>query len=152
MCIRDSACAGLGFTVNPNLAPGLIPYDLTRGGTLFHFRDSGKVNEFAFYGQDSFTVGRFTFNYGLRVDQYNGLSEKTGIEPRGGVSYLLKQTGTVLRAGYSHTMETPYNENLLLSSASGVGGLATNAVSYTHLDVYKRQVLRSSATGNCAST
>jgi len=123
---NPDACAGLGFTVNPNLAPGLIPYDLTRGGTLFHFRDSGKVNEFAFYGQDSFTVGRFTFNYGLRVDQYNGLSEKTGIEPRGGVSYLLKQTGTVLRAGYSHTMETPYNENLLLSSASGVGGLATN--------------------------
>jgi hypothetical protein len=70
-----------------------VPYDLTRGGTLFHFRDTGKVNEFAFYGQDSFTVGRFTFNYGLRLDQYNGLSEKTGIEPRGGASYLLKQTG-----------------------------------------------------------
>jgi len=123
---NPSACSGLGLAVNPNLAPGLIPYDLTRGGTLFHFRDSGKINEFGFYGQDSFTVGRFTFNYGIRVDQYNGLSEKTGIEPRGGVSYLLKQTGTVLRAGYSHTMETPYNENLLLSSASGVGGLATN--------------------------
>jgi hypothetical protein len=123
---NPDVCAGLGFSVNPSLAPGLIPYDLTRGGTLFHFRDSGKVNEFGFYGQDSFTVGRFTFNYGVRLDQYNGLSEKTGIEPRGGASYLLKQTGTVLRAGYSHTMETPYNENLLLSSASGVGGLATN--------------------------
>jgi hypothetical protein len=70
--------------------------------------------------------GHLTFNGGLRIDQYNGLSEKTGIEPRGGASYLLKKTGTVLRAGYSHTMETPYNENLLLSSASGVGGLATN--------------------------
>ena len=114
------------MTANPNLAPGLVPFDLTRGGSLFHFRDTGKVNEFAFYGQDSVTLGHFTFNYGLRIDQYNGLSEKTGIEPRGGASYLLKKTGTVLRLGYSHTMETPYNENLLLSSASGVGGLATN--------------------------
>ncbi|HUB77632.1 MAG TPA: TonB-dependent receptor [Bryobacteraceae bacterium] len=123
---NPGACAGLGLSVNPNLAPGLVPYDLTRGGSLFHFRDSGKINEYAFYTQDSFTAGNFTFNYGLRVDQYNGLSEKTGIEPRGGISYLLKHTGTVLRLGYSHTMETPYNENLLLSSASGVGGLATN--------------------------
>ncbi len=123
---NPDACAGLGLTVNPNLAPGLVPYDLTRGGALFHFRDTGKINQFAFYGQDSFTLGHLTFNYGLRVDQYNGLTEKTGIEPRGGASYLLKKTGTVLRAGYSHTMETPYNENLLLSSASGVGGLATN--------------------------
>jgi len=121
-----NACAGLGFTANPNLSPGLVPYDLTRGGSLFHFRDTGKINQFAFYGQDSITLGHLTFNYGLRVDQYNGLSEKTGIEPRGGLSYMLKATGTVLRAGYSHTMETPYNENLLLSSASGVGGLATN--------------------------
>ena len=124
--IDPSTCAGLGLTANPSLAPGLVPYDLTRGGTLFHFRDTGKINQFAFYGQDSMTLGHFTFNYGLRIDQYNGLSEKTGIEPRGGLSFLVKKTGTVLRMGYSHTMETPYNENLLLSSASGVGGLATN--------------------------
>ena len=52
--------------------------------------------------------------------------EKTGIEPRFGGSYLIKKTGTVLRGSYSRTMETPYNENLLLSSASGVGGLASN--------------------------
>jgi hypothetical protein len=123
---NPDACAGLGLAANPNLAPGLVPYDLTRGGILFHFRDTGKINQFAFYGQDSITLGHFTFNYGLRIDQYNGLSEKTGIEPRGGLSFLVKKTGTVLRLGYSHTMETPYNENLLLSSASGVGGLATN--------------------------
>jgi hypothetical protein len=30
----------------------------------------------------------------------------------------------VLRAAYARTLETPFNENLLLSSASGVGGLS----------------------------
>ena len=33
----------------------------------------------------------------------------------------------MLRASYSRTFETPYNENLILSSATGVGGLAANA-------------------------
>ena len=124
--LNPSACASLGLTANPNISPGLVPYDLTRGGSLFHFRDTGKVNEFAFYGQDSVTLGHLTLNGGLRVDQYNGLSEATGVEPRAGAAYLLKKTGTVLRAAFAHTMETPYNENLLLSSASGVGGLAAN--------------------------
>jgi hypothetical protein len=38
----------------------------------------------------------------------------------------LKKTSTVLRAAYSRTFETPYNENLLLSSSTGAGGLAQN--------------------------
>ena len=33
----------------------------------------------------------------------------------------------MVRASYSRTFETPYNENLVLSSATGVGGLAANA-------------------------
>jgi hypothetical protein len=40
------------------------------------------------------------------------------------LSYLVNSTGTVLRAAYSRTFETPFNENLLLSSATGSGGLA----------------------------
>jgi hypothetical protein len=124
--VNPSACPGLGLTVNPNLAPGLVPYDLTRGGSLFRFRDTGKINQFAFYAQDSITLGNFTLNGGLRIDQYNGLSKATGKEPRVGGAYMIKKTGTVLRAAYAHTLETPYNENLLLSSASGVGGLASN--------------------------
>src|SRR5262249_16010666 len=43
-----------------------------------------------------------------------------------GVAYNLKKTGTVLRAAYARTFETPFNENLLLSSATGSGGLAQN--------------------------
>ena len=106
--------------------PGLVPYDLTRGGSLFHFNDTGNVNQAAFYAQDSITLGRLTLNGGLRVDRYDGISQATSAEPRIGASYQIKATGTVLRGSFSHTLETPYNENLLLSSASGVGGLASN--------------------------
>ena len=49
-----------------------------------------------------------------------------GAEPRAGIAYNIKKTGTVLRAAYARTFETPFNENLLLSSATGAGGLAQN--------------------------
>ncbi len=124
--INPDACAGAGLTPNPGLLPGLVPYDLTRGGSLFHFNDAGNVNQAAFYAQDAMTFGRLTLNAGLRVDRYDGVTEATAAEPRFGVSYQIKATGTVVRGSVSHTMETPYNENLLLSSASGVGGLASN--------------------------
>jgi hypothetical protein len=123
---NPGGCAAVGLTANPNLAAGLVPYDLTRGGSMFRFRDTGKVNQYAVYVQDSVTLGNWSLNGGLRLDQYNGLSSATGIEPRIGASYQIKKTGTVLRASFGRTFETPYNENLLLSSASGVGGLANN--------------------------
>ena len=37
-------------------------------------------------------------------------------EPRLGGSYNIKKTNTVLRASYARTMETPFNENLVLAS------------------------------------
>jgi hypothetical protein len=106
--------------------PGLIPYDLSAGGTPFQFTGKTNVNEYAFYIQDTITLGHFTFTPGLRIDRYNGLSQATAAEPRLGASYLLKGTGTVFRAAYSRSLETPYNENLILSSSTGAGGLATN--------------------------
>lgn len=106
--------------------PGLIPYDLTRGGKPLQFNAAGNVNQLAAYVQDSITIGAWVVNGGLRIDRYSGPSSATGVQPRIGVSYHIKPTGTVLRASYARTMETPYNENLLLSSVSGEGGLASN--------------------------
>jgi len=40
-----------------------------------------------------------------------------------GASYLVKGTNTVLRVGYGKLFLTPYNENLIVSSSTGVGGL-----------------------------
>ena len=121
---------GMGITdpnfVDPAQEPGLLAYDLTRGGSLFRFQGRTNINEYALYAQDNITLGHLTLAMGFRFDQYHGLSEGTGLEPRVGASYLLKATGTVLRAAYSRTFETPYNENLILSSVTGAGGLATN--------------------------
>lgn len=117
----------MGYTVNPNLSPGLIPYDLSRGGTLFNFRGAADINEEAVYAQDQITIKNLTLNPGLRFDNYDGLSTDHLLEPRFGASYLFKRTGTVIRASYDRTMETPYNENLILSSTTGGGGLASNA-------------------------
>lgn len=120
-------CSGLGYTANPDVQVGLIPYDLTRGGSLFQFNDRGHVNQYAFYGQDTITLGNLTVNAGLRFDQYNGPSSGNLVQPRAGISYLVKRTNTVLRFGYARTFETPFNENLLLSSVTGAGGLGNNA-------------------------
>jgi hypothetical protein len=104
---------------NPNFNPALLPLDLTRGGSRFRFAGTGNVNEYAGYVQDAVTVKSLTLNLGLRVDRYNafGTIKATQAEPRTGLSYLIHRTGTVLRAGFAHTLETPYNENLLVATA-----------------------------------
>jgi hypothetical protein len=121
----DCSAANPSSMPNPNLLPGIVPYDLTRGGSPFNFHATHNVNEYAFYLQDTITLGHLTINAGFRDDQYNGLSSANGVQPRLGLSYLLP-TNTVLRVSYARTFETPFNENLLLSSAAGSGGLAEN--------------------------
>jgi hypothetical protein len=123
---NPAACAGLGYVANPSLSPGLVPYDLTRGGTLFHFRGVANIDEEAVYGQDQITLKNLSLTVGLRFDNYDGISTDNLVEPRVGFSYLFKKTGTVIRGSYDRTMETPYNENLVLSSTTGAGGLASN--------------------------
>jgi hypothetical protein len=125
--LDPATCGKLGFTANPNFNPGLLPFDLTRGGNLLTFHGTGNVNQYAFYAQDSITAGNFLFNIGFRGDHYDGIgTTNNGAEPRAGIAYHVKKTGTVLRAAYARTFETPFNENLLLSSATGVGGLDQN--------------------------
>ena len=118
-------CTG-GLSANPGFSPGLLPFDLSRSGTLFGFHSTHNINQYGFYVQDAIKAGNFLFNVGVRGDMYYGLVSKSEPEPRAGVAYNIKTTGTVLRAAYSRTLETPFNENLLLSSSTGVGGLAQN--------------------------
>ena len=124
--VNPGGCASLGLAANPNLQTGLVAYDLTRGGALFGFRGAKNIDQYAFYVQDTITAGNFLFNLGLRGDMYYGLVSDSAAAPRVGISYHVKRTGTVLRAAYSRTFETPFNENLILSSATGSGGLAQN--------------------------
>jgi hypothetical protein len=100
---------------NPDFLPGLISLDLTRGGTPFIFADTGNINEYAAYIQDTITIGHLTLSPGLRIDHYDGITTDTQAQPRFGISYLVGSS--VLRAGYARTMETPYNENLLVAAS-----------------------------------
>jgi len=94
----------------------LLPYDLTRGGSLYRFNGHTDVKEFAAYAQDAITAGPWSGNFGLRFDQYNGLTIANQVEPRLALSYKVKPTGTVLRLSYARTLESPFNENLVLAS------------------------------------
>ena len=98
----------------------LYPYDLTNGGTRYTFKGHTDVKELALYAEDRITLGNWLFNIGLRGDLYNGLSTASQAEPRLSGSYNIKRTNTVLRGSYARTLETPFNENLVLSSTGCV--------------------------------
>ncbi len=107
-----------------NYNPGLRPHDLSRGGRRFQFsnRDAGYLPSFFF--QDTIRWKTFTVSLGLRHDVYRFLVNGSQLQPRVGVAYAIRQTGTVLRASYNRTYQTPPNENLLLSSSEGAAQLA----------------------------
>jgi hypothetical protein len=131
-----SQCAGAGL--QPNVASNPVasaPFqsflgclDLTRPhpspadncavplSTLFLFHGHTDVKEFSLYAQDAINLGNWSFNVGIRGDIYNGLASQNQAEPRVGVAYNIKKSNTVLRASYARIMETPFNENLVLSS------------------------------------
>ncbi|HUO27539.1 MAG TPA: TonB-dependent receptor [Candidatus Aquilonibacter sp.] len=140
-----SQCAGAGLqpniASNPNAASPFNPllgcYDLTRptpsgndgcpasASGLFGFNGHTDVKELALYVEDNITKGNWALNLGLRGDLYNGLSTHKEAEPRLGVAYNIKRSNTVLRASYARTLETPFNENLILSS-EGCGNPVLN--------------------------
>lgn len=132
---NPSACSAAGYLANqpgspnpgitptnpyPFFTPVLLAYDLTRGGGLYGFNGHTDVKELALFGQDTITAGPWNLNLGLRGDLYNGLSTAWQVEPRIGIAYSIKPSSTVLRLSYARTLETPFNENLVLSN-SGCG-------------------------------
>jgi hypothetical protein len=117
-------CAAAGLVSNdPAVNPTgtyngvLTPYDLTRGGGLYSYFGHTDVKELALYAEDQIKTGNWLFNVGIRGDLYNGLTVARQAEPRVGVAYSVKPTSTVLRVSYARTLETPFNENLVLSSS-----------------------------------
>ena len=105
----------------------LAPYDLTEGGKYYFFPGHTDVKELALYVQDLITIHNWSFNAGIRGDIYNGIAHATQAEPRLGVAYNIKPTNTVLRVSYARTLETPFNENLVLAS-TGCSDLVVNAL------------------------
>jgi hypothetical protein len=106
----------------------LLPFDLTRGGTLFGFRGHTDIKEVGLYVQDTITAGDWSFNLGLRGDIYRGISQDSQIEPRLGVAYNIKPTNTVLRLSYARVLETPFNENLIVGSLGDATGIFSSVL------------------------
>ncbi|MGA2652145.1 MAG: TonB-dependent receptor [Terracidiphilus sp.] len=131
--------SGNAVIANANYLPVLAPYDLSRGGSLYTFTGHTDIKELAMFIEDQIKVGDWLFNLGLREDIYNGLADANQTQPRLGVAYNVKPSATVLRISYARTLETPFNENLILSSegcanpvlapllncASGVAGVVS---------------------------
>src|SRR6202035_2429482 len=103
----------------------LLPFDLTRGGGLYTFNGHTDVKELALYLQDMITKGSWAFNLGLRGGFYNCLTTHKEPEPRLGIAYNIKKTNTILRVSYARVVETPFNENLVLSN-NGCGNPVLN--------------------------
>src|SRR5882724_12309716 len=80
-------CAHAGYGVNNSYQGALLPYDLTRDGTLFQFRGKATIQEESAYIQDSVKLGDLYLNLGVRYDNYDGLSKGAGIQPRTGIAY-----------------------------------------------------------------
>lgn len=104
--------------------PNLVPFDLTRGGHWFRFSDKGAGQLQTVFLQDRIKLGRFRINLSGRYDRYRFLTVGSHLQPRLGVAYHLRETGTVLRASYNRNYQTPPNENLLLSNSEAAGRLA----------------------------
>jgi hypothetical protein len=83
---------------------------------LYAYHGHTDIKELALYIQDSITIKNWSLNLGLRGDLYNGLVVAHQAEPRVGVAYNIKRTNTILRISYARTLESPFNENLVLSS------------------------------------
>lgn len=131
-----SQCADAGFTSNAAADGGtfdsnLLPFDFTRGGTYYRYFGHTDVKELALYVQDQIKAGDWVFNVGMRGDLYNGLTSARQAEPRVGLSYSVKPTNTVLRVSYARTLETPFNENLVLSSEGCLNAVLSPLLSCT---------------------
>ncbi|MGE3511515.1 MAG: carboxypeptidase regulatory-like domain-containing protein, partial [Vicinamibacterales bacterium] len=125
----------MGLTSPAFNAPGtdryneaLLPYDLTRGGALFVFEDSRAGALLGAFVQATLSGRRFTFNLGVRHDEYRFLVNGRQLQPRIGVAYRVPGRALVLRASYNRNYQTPPNENLLLSSSPEASRLAPPSV------------------------
>jgi hypothetical protein len=125
---NPAGCVG-ALTPNPNFVPILGCIDLTRTAPLpgsdgcpnstatpYTFFGHANIREVGMFVQDTITKNNWTFNIGIRGDIYKGLVTQTQPEPRLGISYRVKPSNTVLRISYARTLETPFNENLVLAS------------------------------------
>jgi hypothetical protein len=75
--------------------PTLLAHDLTRGGALFQFSKARAGDLSSAFVHDAIRLGRVSVSLGLRFDMYRFLAQGNQLQPRIGVAYHLRETGTV---------------------------------------------------------
>ena len=113
---------------SPHYLDSLAAFDLSRGGSLFRYHGTAAGALTSVFAQDNWKFGRWMVSAGLRFDRYRFLSGGSQVQPRVGIAYHLRETGTVFRASYNRNFQTPPNENLLLSSSEEAGALVSPTV------------------------
>lgn len=121
----------LNDPASPDYNPNLVPYDLTRGGTMFTFHGSRTGTYYAAYAQDDIRIKGFTANLGLRYDHNDLPITDSELEPRIGLAYFISKSNTVFRLSYNRVVYTPEYENILLSSSPEAGAIVPPAVQGT---------------------
>jgi hypothetical protein len=111
--------------------PTLVPYDLSRKGAPFLFSKKRGGALYTVFAQDTIRLGRVILSLGARYDAYRFIAGGNQLQPRIGIAYHVRETGTVLRGSYNRTYQTPPNENLLLSSSEAASVLVPASVRQT---------------------
>lgn len=108
---------GFNLIGAPGYVPSLAAFDLSRGGTFFSFSDRQAGALRSAFAQDRVRLGPLLLSLGLRFDSYSFLVHGSQFQPRVGIAWNIRQTGTVFRLSYNRIYQTPVNENLLLSNS-----------------------------------
>jgi hypothetical protein len=108
--------------------PALLAHDLSREGLPFTFSDARTGRLLSGFLQSTIRWHALTVTPGLRYDDYRLLVGGRYLQPRVGLAYLVPRLDTVVRASYNRIVQTPPNENLLLSSSAAASQLAPDSV------------------------
>ena len=79
-------CANAGLVANDAFVPGLLAFDLSRGGSPFTFAGSGTIKQQAVYVQDEIKAGDATVKLGLRA---RSLRRVEHLNARGAAAWVL---------------------------------------------------------------
>lgn len=92
----------------------------------FQFKSSKWDLEQSAFVQDQIALGNWTINAGLRWDHYQLLVNQNAVSPRLSVARYIKSADMVFHASYDRVFQTPFFENILLSSSAEVTSLNPN--------------------------
>ena len=139
---------GSDYQIFPVSEDFSFAFTAPRPGPRVDFSSRGTGTLASGFAQDEIRLGRLMLSLGVRYDRYRFLARGGQLQPRTGLAFHLRETGTVLRASYNRLFQTPVNENLLLSNsglALGLGPVQARLIRPERQNVYEAGVQQSIA-------